>query len=234
MQSSYCPSPYRYTRRVTREVMVGNVGVGGSNPIRIQSMLTSDTRDTDACVKEALELAEAGCEIIRLTAQTKAYAANLENIARELRAAGCHVPLVADIHFKPDAAMEAAKWVEKIRINPGNFVDKKKFEVREYSDAEYREELDRLREEFTPLVLFCREHGRAMRIGSNHGSLSDRILNRFGDTPEGMVESAIEFAQIARDLDYHSLVFSMKASNVKVMVAAYRLLVERMNALGPD
>ena len=214
--------------------MVGNVGVGGSNPIRIQSMLTSDTRDTDACVKEALELAEAGCEIIRLTAQTKAYAANLENIARELRAAGCHVPLVADIHFKPDAAMEAAKWVEKIRINPGNFVDKKKFEVREYSDAEYREELDRLREEFTPLVLFCREHGRAMRIGSNHGSLSDRILNRFGDTPEGMVESAIEFAQIARDLDYHSLVFSMKASNVKVMVAAYRLLVERMNALGPD
>ena len=145
MQSSYCPSPYRYTRRVTREVMVGNVGVGGSNPIRIQSMLTSDTRDTDACVKEALELAEAGCEIIRLTAQTKAYAANLENIARELRAAGCHVPLVADIHFKPDAAMEAAKWVEKIRINPGNFVDKKKFEVREYSDAEYREELDRLR-----------------------------------------------------------------------------------------
>ena len=128
-------------------------------------------------------------------------------------AAGCHVPLVADIHFKPDAAMEAAKWVEKIRINPGNFIDKKKFEVREYSDAEYREELDRLREEFTPLVLFCREHGRAMRIGSNHGSLSDRILNRFGDTPEGMVESAIEFAQIARDLDYHSLVFSMKASN---------------------
>ena len=179
-------------------------------------------------------MAAAGCEIIRLTAQTKAYAANLENISRELRAAGCHVPLVADIHFKPDAAMEAAKWVEKIRINPGNFIDKKKFEVREYSDAEYREELDRLREEFTPLVLFCREHGRAMRIGSNHGSLSDRILNRFGDTPEGMVESAIEFAQIARDLDYHSLVFSMKASNVKVMVAAYRLLVERMNALGPD
>ena len=158
----------------------------------------------------------------------------LQNISRELRAAGCHVPLVADIHFKPDAAMEAAKWVEKIRINPGNFIDKKKFEVREYTDAEYQEELDRVREEFTPLVLFCKEHGRAMRIGSNHGSLSDRILNRFGDTPEGMVESAIEFAQIARDLDYHSLVFSMKASSVKVMIAAYRLLVERMNALGPD
>ena len=186
------------------------------------------------CLREGgPELAAAGCEIIRLTAQTKAYAANLENISRELRAAGCHVPLVADIHFKPDAAMEAAKWVEKIRINPGNFIDKKKFEVREYTDAEYQEELDRVREEFTPLVLFCKEHGRAMRIGSNHGSLSDRILNRFGDTPEGMVESAIEFAQIARDLDYHSLVFSMKASSVKVMIAAYRLLVERMNALGP-
>lgn len=214
--------------------MVGNVGVGGSNPIRVQSMLTSDTRDTDACVKEALDLAAAGCEIIRLTAQTKVFAANLEHIARGLRAAGCHVPLVADIHFKPDAAMEAAKWVEKIRINPGNFIDKKKFEVREYSDEQYGEELDRVREEFSPLVLFCKEHGRAMRIGSNHGSLSDRILNRFGDTPQGMVESAIEFAQIARDLDYHSLVFSMKASNVKVMIAAYRLLVERMNALGPD
>lgn len=234
MQSSYCPSPYRYTRRVTREVMVGQVGLGGSNPIRVQSMLTSDTRDTVACVKEALDLAAAGCEIIRLTAQTKVYAANLENIVRELRAAGCHVPLVADIHFKPDAAMEAAKWVEKIRINPGNFIDKKKFEVREYTDSEYDQELERLREEFTPLVLFCREHGRAMRIGSNHGSLSDRILNRFGDTPEGMVESAIEFARIARDLDYHSLVFSMKASNVKVMIAAYRLLIERLNALGAD
>ncbi len=234
MQTSYCPSLYRYTRRVSREVMVGNVGLGGTNPIRVQSMLTSDTRDTAGCVKEALDLAAAGCEIIRLTAQTKVFAANLENIARELRAAGCHVPLVADIHFKPDAAMEAAKWVEKIRINPGNFIDKKKFEVREYSDLEYEEELERLREEFTPLVLFCKEHGRAMRIGSNHGSLSDRILNRFGDTPEGMVESAIEFARIARDLDYHSLVFSMKASNVKVMIAAYRLLLERLNALGPD
>ncbi len=234
MQTSYCPSLYRYTRRVSREVMVGNVGLGGSNPIRVQSMLTSDTRDTAGCVKEALELAAAGCEIIRLTAQTKVFAANLENIARELLEAGCHVPLVADIHFKPDAAMEAAKWVEKIRINPGNFIDKKKFEVREYSDMEYEEELERLREEFTPLVLFCKEHGRAMRIGSNHGSLSDRILNRFGDTPEGMVESAIEFARIARELDYHSLVFSMKASNVKVMIAAYRLLLERLNALGPD
>lgn len=234
MQASYCESPYRYTRRISREVMVGPLGLGGNNPIRIQSMLTSDTRDTAACVKEALQLAEAGCELIRLTAQTKQYAANLENIARELRAAGCHVPLVADIHFKPDAAMEAAKWVEKIRINPGNFIDKKKFEVREYSEAEYDEELERACDEFTPLVLFCKEHGRAMRIGANHGSLSDRIMNRYGDTPEGMVQSALEFARIARELDYHQLVFSMKASNVKVMIAAYRLLVRRMNELGPD
>ncbi len=229
---SYCSSIYRYKRRQTREVMVGSVGIGGNNPIRIQSMLTSDTRDTIACVQEALQLAEAGCEIIRLTAQTKIYAANLENIARELRAAGCQVPLVADIHFKPDAALEAAKWVEKIRINPGNFVDKKKFEIRDYTDDEYEQELERIRKELSPLVLFCKEYGRAMRIGSNHGSLSDRILNRYGDTPEGMVESALEFARIAHDLDYHDLVFSMKSSNVKVMIAAYRLLVKRLNELG--
>lgn len=232
MNASFCPSPYRYTRRQTREVMVGNIGIGGANPIRIQSMLTSDTRDTNACVKEALELAKAGCEIIRLTAQTKVFAANLENISRELRAAGCHVPLVADIHFKPDAAMEAAKWVEKIRINPGNFIDKKKFEVRDYTDSEYEEELDKVREEFSPLVGFCKEYGRAIRIGSNHGSLSDRIMNRYGDSPEGMVESALEFARIARDLDFHQLVFSMKSSNVKVMIAAYRLLVKRLNEAG--
>ncbi len=208
--------------------------MGASNPIRIQSMLTSDTLNTAACVKEALGLAEAGCEIIRLTAQTKMYAANLEHIARELRAAGCHVPLVADIHFKPNAAMEAAKWVEKIRINPGNFVDKKRFETRDYTDAEYEEELDRIREAFTPLALFCKEHGRAMRIGANHGSLSDRILNRYGDTPEGMVQSALEFARVARELDYHQFVFSMKASNVKVMIAAYRLLVKRLMEEGAD
>ncbi len=197
-------------------------------------MLTSDTLDTAACVREALALAEAGCEVIRLTAQTKRYAANLEHIARELRAAGCHVPLVADIHFKPDAAMEAAKWVEKIRINPGNFVDKKRFESRDYTDAEYEEELERIREKFTPLALFCKQQGRAMRIGANHGSLSDRILNRYGDTPEGMVESALEFARVARELDYHNFVFSMKASNVKVMIAAYRLLVKRLMGQGTD
>lgn len=230
----HCPDLFRYSRRLTREVQVGNLGLGGGNPIRIQSMLTSSTLDTAACVKEALALADAGCEIIRLTAQTKVFAANLEHIARELRAAGCQVPLVADIHFKPDAAMEAAKWVEKIRVNPGNFIDKKKFVERDYTDLEYEEELERVRKAFTPLVLFCKEHGRAMRLGANHGSLSDRILNRYGDTPEGMVESALEFARVARELDYHQLVFSMKSSNVKVMIQAYRLLVKRLAEEGAD
>lgn len=230
----HCPGLYHYTRRLSREVIIGNTAVGGGNPIRVQSMLTHDTLDTKGCVQEALQLAEAGCEIIRLTAQTKVYAANLEHIARELRAAGCTVPLVADIHFKPDAAMEAAKWVEKIRVNPGNFVDKRKFVERDYTDAEYEEELDKIRTAFTPLVLFCKEHGRAMRLGANHGSLSDRILNRYGDTPEGMVESALEFARVARELDYHQLVFSMKASNVKVMIQAYRLLVKRLAEEGED
>ena len=230
----YCPDLLHYSRRITREVMVGNVGVGGDNPIRVQSMITSDTRDTPACVAEVLGLADAGCEIVRITAQTKIYAANLENIAREVRAAGCQVPLVADIHFKPDAALEAAKWVEKVRVNPGNYVDKKKFEIREYSDAQYAEELERIREEFTPLVLLCKDLGRAMRIGTNHGSLSDRIMNRYGDTPLGMCESALEFARLARENDYHNFVFSMKASNPKVMIEAYRLLVARLDAEGPD
>ncbi len=230
----YCPDLLQYARRETREVMVGNVGIGAHHPIRIQSMITSDTRDTPASVKQVLDLAEAGCEIVRITAQTRIYAANLENIAREVRAAGCNVPLVADIHFKPDAAMEAAKWVEKIRVNPGNYADKKKFEVREYTDAEYEEELERIREEFTPLVHLCKDLGRAMRIGTNHGSLSDRIMNRYGDTPLGMVESAFEFARIARDNDYHNFVFSMKASNPKVMIEAYRLLVARLKAEGAD
>jgi (E)-4-hydroxy-3-methylbut-2-enyl-diphosphate synthase len=231
---SYCPDLLHYARRPTREVKVGNVGLGGDNPIRVQSMITSDTRDTPACVAEVLGLAEVGCEIVRITAQTKVYAANLENIAREVRAAGCQVPLVADIHFKPDAALEASKWVEKVRVNPGNYADKKKFEIREYSDVQYEEELERIREEFTPLVLLCKDLGRAMRIGTNHGSLSDRIMNRYGDTPLGMVESALEFARIARDHDYHSLIFSMKASNPKVMIEAYRLLVARLAAEGPD
>jgi 1-hydroxy-2-methyl-2-(E)-butenyl 4-diphosphate synthase len=230
----YCPDLLHYSRRSTREVMVGNVGVGGDNPIRVQSMITSDTRDTPACVAEVLGLAEAGCEIVRITAQTKVYAANLENIAREVRAAGCNVPLVADIHFKPDAALEAAKWVEKVRVNPGNYADKKKFEIREYSDDQYAEELERIREEFTPLVMLCKDLGRAMRIGTNHGSLSDRIMNRYGDTPLGMCESALEFARLARENDYHNFVFSMKASNPKVMIEAYRLLVARLDAEGPD
>jgi len=208
--------------------------VGGGNPIRIQSMITSDTLDTEACVAEVLELAEAGCEIVRVTAQTRRYAANLEHIRRGVRATGCDVPLVADIHFKPDAALEAAKWVDKVRVNPGNYADKKKFEVREYSDAEYEEELERIRFKFVPLVELCKDLGRAMRIGTNHGSLSDRIMNRYGDTPAGMVESALEFVRIARDLDYHDLVFSMKASNPKVMIEAYRLLIARLEEHGPD
>ena len=230
----YCPDLLHYARRDCREVMVGHVGIGGRNPIRVQSMITSDTRDTDACVAEVLQLSQAGCEIVRITAQTKIYAANLENIAREVRAAGCIVPLVADIHFKPDAAFEAAKWVEKIRVNPGNYADKKKFEIREYTDEQYEEELQRIREEFAPLVDLCKEKKRAMRIGTNHGSLSDRIMNRYGDTPLGMVESAFEFARIAREMDYHNFVFSMKASNPKVMIEAYRLLVARLEKEGSD
>ena len=213
---------------------MGNVKMGADHPVVVQSMITSDTRDTEACVAEVLQLAEAGCQIVRITAQTKKYAANLENIRDGVRAAGCDVPLVADIHFKPDAAFEAAKWVEKIRVNPGNFVDKKKFEVREYTDEQYEEELERIREEFSPLVALCKELGRAMRIGTNHGSLSDRIMNRYGDTPLGMVESALEFARLAREQDYHNFVFSMKASNPKVMIEAYRLLVARLATEGPD
>jgi len=230
----YCQDYFAYSRRTTREITVGNVGVGGDNPVRVQSMITSDTMDTDACVQQILDLAKAGCEIARITAQTKVYAANLEHIRDGVRAAGCNIPLVADIHFKPDAAFEAAKWVEKIRINPGNYADKKKFEIREYSDAQYTEELDRIREDFAPLVTLCKELGRSMRIGTNHGSLSDRIMNRYGDTPLGMVESALEFARIAREHDYHNFCFSMKASNPKVMIEAYRLLVARLDQEGAD
>ncbi len=230
----YCKDLFYYSRRETREVTVGEVKMGGGHPIVVQSMITSDTRDTEACVKEVLQLAAAGCQVVRITAQTKKYAENLENIRDGVRAAGCRVPLVADIHFKPDAAFEAAKWVEKIRVNPGNYADKKKFEVREYSDDQYEEELLRIREKFAPLVRLCKELGRAMRIGTNHGSLSDRIMNRYGDTPLGMVESALEFARIAREEDYHNFVFSMKASNPKVMIEAYRLLVARLEAEGAD
>jgi (E)-4-hydroxy-3-methylbut-2-enyl-diphosphate synthase len=231
---NYCISPYQYQRRVTREVMVGRVGVGGANPIRVQSMITCDTMDTEASIAQTIELAEVGCEIVRITAPTVKDAANLEHIVRGLRERGCEVPIVADIHFKPEAAMEAAKWVEKVRINPGNYADSKKFKILEYTDEQYAAELDRIRSRFTPLVKLCKELGRAMRIGTNHGSLSDRIMNRYGDTPLGMVESALEFARIARDLDYHAFVFSMKSSNPKVMIAAYRLLVARLAEEGDD
>src|SRR2546422_11135687 len=230
----YCKNPFAYERRVARDVMVGNVGIGGDNPIRVQSMITCDTMDTEASIHQTIELADAGCEIVRITAPTVKDARNLENIVKGLRESCCDAPIVADIHFKPDAAMEAAKWVEKVRINPGNYADSKKFVIREYSDEQYAAELNRIRERFSPLVELCKTRGIAMRIGTNHGSLSDRILNRYGDTPLGMVESALEFARIARDLNYHDLVFSMKASNPKVMIAAYRLLVARLSELGPD
>ncbi len=230
----YCANPFSYHRRETREVKVRNVGIGGENPIRVQSMITCDTMDTEASIQQTMELAVAGCEIVRITAPTVKDARNLEHIVKDLRVRGCDVPIVADIHFKPEAAMEAAKWVDKVRINPGNYADSKKFVIREYTDEQYAAELARIRERFSPLVELCKKRRIAMRIGTNHGSLSDRILNRYGDTPLGMVESALEFARIARDLDYHDFVFSMKASNPKIMIAAYRLLVARLNELGPD
>lgn len=213
---------------------VGHVGIGGDNPIRVQSMITCDTMDTEASIEQTIELADAGCEIVRITAPTVKDARNLEHIIKGLLVRGCNVPIVADIHFKPEAALEAAKWVDKVRINPGNYADSKKFVIREYTDEQYAAELNRIRERFSPLVELCKTRGIAMRIGTNHGSLSDRILNRYGDTPLGMVESALEFARIARDLHYHDFIFSMKASNPKVMIAAYRLLVARLNELGPD
>ena len=231
---NYCQNPLSYRRRVTREVMVGNVGVGGANPIRVQSMITCDTMDTEMSIQQTMELANVGCEIVRITAPAVKDSRNLEHIAKGLRELGCDVPIVADIHFKPEAALEAAKWVDKVRINPGNYADSKKFVIREYTDEQYAAELQRIRERFSPLVELCKKRDIAMRIGTNHGSLSDRILNRYGDTPLGMVESALEFARIARDLDYHDFVFSMKASNPKVMIEAYRLLVARLNELGPD
>ena len=197
-------------------------------------MITCDTMDTEASIQQTLDLANVGCEIVRITAPTVKDSRNLENIVNGLRARGCDVSTVADIHFKPEAAMEAAKWVDKVRINPGNYADSKKFVIREYTDEQYAGELNRIRERFAPLVELCKQRGIAMRIGTNHGSLSDRILNRYGDTPLGMVESALEFARIARDHDYHAFIFSMKASNPKIMIAAYRLLVARLNELGPD
>jgi len=236
---SYCSSPYRFARRRTREIVIGDpakggVIVGGDHPVVMQSMITCDTMDTNECLKQTLDLVAVGCQIVRITAPTVKDAANLQNIVGELRSRGCLVPIVADIHFKPEAAMEAAKWVEVVRINPGNYADTKKFAIKEYSDDQYLEELARIEEKFTPLVKLCKELGRAMRIGTNHGSLSDRIMNRFGDSPQGMVESALEFARIARKNDFHNFKFSMKSSNPKVMIECYRLLVQRLDREGPD
>ncbi|MBT4757284.1 MAG: (E)-4-hydroxy-3-methylbut-2-enyl-diphosphate synthase [Opitutae bacterium] len=224
----YCASRYQAKRRNSRVIHVGNIAIGGNNPIRIQSMTTTNTQDVDATVAQTLALAEAGCEIVRITAPNKAAAKALGDISKKLRAAKCHVPLVADIHFLPSAAMEAALHVEKVRINPGNYADKKKFAVLEYTDAAYAEELERLHQAFSPIVLRCKELGRAMRIGTNHGSLSDRLMNRYGDSPLGMVESALEFIRIAESHNYHDICLSMKASNPKVMIEAYRLTAARM------
>jgi (E)-4-hydroxy-3-methylbut-2-enyl-diphosphate synthase len=235
----YCESPFYHHRRATREIVIGDpahggVIMGGNHPVVRQSMLTCDTMDTALCVKQTLELVAVGCQIVRITAPTVKDAANLQNIVAELRKQNCLVPIVADIHFKPEAAMEAVKWVEVIRVNPGNYADKKKFAIIEYTDAQYAEELQRIEEAFTPLVLECKKLKRAMRIGTNHGSLSDRIMNRFGDSPLGMVESALEFARICRKHDFHNFKFSMKSSNPKVMIECYRLLVARLNQEGAD
>jgi len=235
----YCDSPYFYQRRQTREIVIGDparggVVLGGNHPVVKQSMLTCDTMDTALCVKQTLELVAVGCELVRITAPTVKDAANLQAIVAELRRQGCHVPIVADIHFKPEAAMEAVKWVEVVRVNPGNYADSKKFAVKEYNDGQYAAELKRIEEKFTPLVLEAKRLRRCLRIGTNHGSLSDRIMNRYGDTPLGMVESALEFAQICRQHDFHDFKFSMKSSNPKVMIECYRLLVARLNDLGAD
>lgn len=228
----YCSSLTRYNRMVTREVKVGDVALGGNNPIRVQSMTTTDTMDTAATVAQSIRMIEAGCEYVRITAPSINEAKNLEAIKKELRSRGFHTPLIADIHFTPNAAELAARIVEKVRVNPGNYADRKKFETIEYTDSEYHAELDRIRERFTPLVKICKEYGTAMRIGTNHGSLSDRIMSRYGDSPTGMVESALEFLRICEDLSYHNIVLSMKSSNPQVMVQAYRLLITRMQAEG--
>jgi len=235
----YCESPFFYHRRKSREIVVGDPNhggfvMGGDHPVVKQSMLTCDTMDTALSVKQTLELVAVGCQLVRITAPTVKDAANLQNIVAELRQLGCNVPIVADIHFKPDAAMEAVKWVEVVRVNPGNYADSKKFATKEYTDEQYAAELKRIEEKFTPLVLEAKKLKRALRIGTNHGSLSDRIMNRYGDTPLGMVESALEFARICRKNDFHNFKFSMKSSNPKVMIECYRLLVARLEQEGAD
>ena len=234
-----CESPFFYHRRKTREVVIGDpahggVIIGGGHPVVKQSMLTCDTMDTAESVKQTLDLVAVGCQLVRITAPTVKDAANLQNIIAELHKRGCFVPIVADIHFKPEAAMEAVKWVEVVRVNPGNYADSKKFAIKEYTDEQYTAELKRIEEKFTPLVLECIRLKRCLRIGTNHGSLSDRIMNRYGDTPLGMVESALEFARICRKHNFHNFKFSLKSSNPKVMIECYRLLVARLEQEGPD
>lgn len=234
LELPYVADLYTYRRRKTRTVMVGDVGVGGTNPIRVQSMTTTLTKDVEATVAQAERLVEAGCEIVRVTTPTPADARCLRPIREGLAARGIRVPLVADIHFNPLAAMAAAEFADKVRVNPGNYVDSRKFAIREYTDVQYEEELERIENRFAPLVLKCKERGIAMRIGTNHGSLSDRIMNRYGDTPEGMVESALEFVRICEKYDFQDIILSMKASNPKIMIAAYRLLAARMARLGME
>jgi len=224
----YCNSLTQYSRLATREVKVGDLVLGNFHPVRLQTMTTTDTMDTAGTVEQTIRCIQAGAELVRITAPSKKEAENLKNIKDELKRRGYSTPLVADIHFTPNAAEIAARIVEKVRVNPGNYVDKKKFEFIDYTDVEYNEEIDRIRERFTPLVKICREYGTAMRIGTNHGSLSDRIMSRYGDTPMGMVESAMEFLRIARAESYHNIVLSMKSSNPQVMVQAYRLLIQQM------
>jgi (E)-4-hydroxy-3-methylbut-2-enyl-diphosphate synthase len=228
----YCNSLTKYSRYKTREVNIGNIPCGGNNPIRIQSMTTTDTMDTRATVEQSIRMIEAGCEYVRITAPSKLEAQNLENIKNELRSRGYNTPLIADIHFTPNAAELAARIVEKVRINPGNYADRKKFEMHDYTDDTYDAELERIREKFTPLVLICKEYGTALRIGTNHGSLSDRIMSRYGDTPLGMVESALEFVRICEENNFYNIVLSMKSSNPQVMVHAYRLLIQKMKLEG--
>ncbi len=228
----FCNSLTSYSRRETIEVKIGDTPMGAHHPIRIQSMTTIDTMDTIGSVEQSIRMIEAGCEYVRITAPSMKEAQNLEAIRKELKKRGYNTPLVADIHFTPNAAELAARIVEKVRVNPGNYADKKKFEVIEYTDAAYQQELDRIREKFIPLVKICKEYGTAMRIGTNHGSLSDRIMSRYGDTPLGMVESALEFLRIAEELNYYNIVLSMKSSNTQVMVQAYRLLVKMLEEGG--
>src|SRR5688572_6980649 len=228
----YSESLTEYKRLATREVKIGDLLLGNFQPIRVQTMTTTDTMDTIATVEQSIRCIEAGAELIRITAPSKNEAENLLHIRNELRKRGYTTPLVADIHFTPNAAEIAARIIEKVRVNPGNYVDKKKFELIEYTDADYAEEIERITQRFTPLVKICKEYGTAMRIGTNHGSLSDRIMSRYGDTATGMVESAMEFLRIARFENYHNIVLSMKASNPQVMVQSYRLLVKTMDAEG--